>query len=233
MTANEVDRVCQRFFDVAVRPKRNFDFEQEWRQRDPSDPYYFSLAYFCVCAVLDDETTRSDPAYLQDAAEVLRHIEENDRNYQDGSVTPWSRLGDVYRSLGDQQEAIQTYSRGVDILTRTFDWQIGELLPTEANFGLPYSNIELLYARRGRSELELSRYEDAARGFGVALKSLRQRGTPDMVNAHFPDGIERLLKSAQAGKTTIVERTSLSSEQEQFQKQAPSFARMLSRLFGK
>jgi tetratricopeptide (TPR) repeat protein len=233
MTTSEVDQACQRFFDVAVRPKRNVDFEQEWLQRDPSDPYYFSLAYFCVCAVLDDEATRNDPAYLRDAAEVLRYIEENDRDYQNGSVNPWSRLGDVYRSLGKQEEAIQTYSRGIDTLTRAFDWKVGELLPAEANFGLPYSNVELLYARRGRSELELSRYGDAARSLETAFKSLRKRGVRDMVNAHFPDGIETLLESARTGKTTVVERTSLSSEQEQFQKQGTSFARMISRMISR
>ncbi|MBO6622406.1 MAG: tetratricopeptide repeat protein [Balneola sp.] len=233
MNIQKIDLICQQFFNISVKPKRNLNFEHEWKQRDLSDPYYFSLAYFCVGAVLDDERTRNNSSYLQEAVSVLNYIEQNDRDYQNGSVFPWSRLGDAFRSLGEHKKAIQAYNRGIETLTQTFNWKIGELLPIEARMGIQYSNIELLYARRGRSDLELSRFDDACHIFDTVLSSLQKRGIQDLVNTHFPEGIMTLLKSAQAGKSIVVDRTPLSDEENQYQRQGTSLARMFSRFLGK
>lgn len=233
MTIEEVDNICQRFFELAVRPLRNIAFEQEWNERNLTEPYYYSLAYFCVAAVLDDKSRNNDVDNLHDAARVLEYIEVNDQDYQHGSVMPWSRISDVRRALGDQQGAIAACNDGLETLTKCFDWHPGELLPAEMRGHQKYSKPEILYAQRGRSQLEISDFDAANASFSSALESLHVRGRSDLVNNDFPEGISKLLARAKQRQTTTVIGVEPSAEARQVQQQQMGIARMLTRLFGR
>jgi hypothetical protein len=233
MTIEDVDKICNYFYQLAVLPLRNSGFEQEWHNRNLNEPYYFSLAYFCVAAVLDNKSTSHVPDNLRSAIKVLEYIEEHDQDYHHGSVRPWARIGDARHALGDQRGEIDTCNRGIETLTRVFGWHQGDLLPFEKQNGNEYSFPEILHAQKGRSQLEISDFEGAIASFEFVLGSLRVRGITDYINSDFPKGLRPYISMAKNNQTTIIERQEPSAQAREYQKQSMSFVNMLSRIFGK
>jgi tetratricopeptide (TPR) repeat protein len=132
--------------------------------------------------------------------ELLRVLKEKETDSPlKGGVAVWSRLGTVYQELGDRKKAIQEFREGIDVLTDLSGWKPGNLIGNESDFGVKYSKVEILYAKKGACHLEMGEHDQALSDLNKALDSVNRRGMDDIVTESFPNGIKNLASRAKRG----------------------------------
>lgn len=219
LTEPDVTSACDWIAKEAVLKVRGErEFYSEWKnaERAATNGFYLSLVYYCCCTLLDyhdfdSASVEEEESVLKFCNDLINFVKRNDPDSPlRGGVKTWSRQGDIHRKLGDKETAHKIYSEGISTLTRLSSWESGQLIGREQDFGKKYSSIEILYAKKGRVELEMDQYSTAAESLKTALRSLRQRGLQDMKNDSFPNGIRQLHERAKSMSSNVSEESNQS-----------------------
>ena len=219
LTEPDVTSTCDWIAKEAVLGVRGEgEFYSEWQnaKKAASNGFYLSLVYYCCCSLLDfydfdSASTEEKESVLKFCSDLLNFIKRNDPDSPlRGGVKTWARQGDVHRKMGDNETARKIYSEGISTPTRLSSWESGQLIGREQDFGKKYSSIEILYAKKGRTELEMDQYSTAVESLQTALRSLKKRGLQDMKNDSFPNGIRQLHERAKSMSSNVGEENNQS-----------------------